>query len=235
MMGVTCGALAFSLAACGSAGATATSTSSSAKSTPSQSSNSSSSANSSPSAPTSGTEFSLSKLASYTNYAFTYSAAAGGATITFTGAVHSLTDWRLQASSPAVTNYDVDGKGYGTVSGLSGVTTTTFATPEGIHHLNGQYVSAQALIGMTHVYGEQVRKGGSCTVAGQSGTIYNLGTPKNGYITIGDQACVASNGALLLFAQGVTGGASATALHLTGDSEVFQITAVGGVGPIAAP
>ncbi|MGC9156259.1 MAG: hypothetical protein ACP5HZ_11495 [Ferrimicrobium sp.] len=235
MMGVTCGALAFSLAACGSAGATATSTSSSAKSTPSQSSNSSSSANSSPSAPTSGTEFSLSKLASYANYAFTYSAAAGGATITFTGAVHSLTDWRLQTSSPAVTTYDVDGKGYGTVAGLSSISSETFATPEGTHHLNGQYINAQALIGMTHVYGEEIRKGGSCAVAGQSGTIYNLGTPKNSYFSIGDQACVASNGALLLFAQGVTGGTTAAALHLSDASELWQVTAVGGVGPIAAP
>ncbi|WP_298209016.1 hypothetical protein [Ferrimicrobium sp.] len=235
MFGVTCCALAVSLAACGSTGATSTSTKSSSSKSSSSASSSSSPANSSSPADSGGAGLSLSKLASYTNYAFTYSATGGGATTTFTGAVHSLTDWRLQASSPAVTNYDVDGKGYGTVAGFSAVTSTTFATPEGIHHLNGQYVNAQALIGMTHVTGEDIRKGGSCTVAGQDGTIYNLGTPKNSYFSIGDQACVASNGALLLFAQGVTGGASADALHLTGASEIWQVTAVGGVGPIAAP
>lgn len=241
MFGITSGALAFSLAACGSTGATSTSTnSSSSKSQPSPSSNTpssstSSSPNSSSSAPTSGADFSLSKLASYTNYAFTYSVAVSGATVTFTGSVHSLTDWRLQTSSPAVTTYDVDGKGYGTVAGLPSISSETFSSSEGIHHLNGQYVNAQALIGMTHVYGEEIRKGGSCTVAGQSGTIYNLGTPKNSYFSIGDQACVASNGTLLLFAQGVTGGTTAAALHLSDASELWQVTAVGGVGPIAAP
>lgn len=221
-------AISLVLSACGS---TAPKSGSSAAKSPPNSSSSSPSGSSS----TSGGGFSLAKLASFTDYTFTYSASEGGATITFTGAVHSLTDWRLQASSPSVTTYDVDGKGYGTVAGLSTVTTTTFATPEGIHHLNGQYVNAEALLGMTHVFGEQIRKGGSCAVAGVNGTIYNLGTPKNSYFSIGDQACVASNGALLLFAQGVTGGASASALHLTGDSEIWQVTAVGGVGPIAAP
>lgn len=172
MLGFTCGAVALSLAACGSTGVTSvttTNSSSPAKSVPSGAPKSSSSASSSTSTLDGGAGLSLSKLASYTNYAFTYSASAGGAAIVGNGAVHSLTDWRLQVSSPAVTTYDVGGKGYGTASGFSGVTPETFATPEGIHHLNGQYVSAQALIGMAHVYGEHVRKGGVCTVAGQSG------------------------------------------------------------------
>lgn len=223
-------ATVLTLSSCSSSGATSKSGLPSTKSPPSASSPTPSA-----SVPTSGAGFSLAKLASDTNYDFTYAASAGGAKINFIGAVHSLTDWRLQASSPAVTTYDVDGKGYSTVSGLSTVTSTTFTTPAGVHHLNGQYINAEALIGMTHVTGEKIRKGGPCTVAGQSGTIYNFGTPNNSYFSIGDQACVASNGALLLFAQGITGGSSASELHLTGDSELWQITAVGGVGPIAAP
>lgn len=116
MLGFTCGAVALSLAACGSTGVTSvttTNSSSSAKSVPSGASKSSSSASSSTSTLGGGAGLSLSKLASYTNYAFTYSASAGGATIVGNGAVHSLTDWRLPASSLTVITHDGDGKGYG--------------------------------------------------------------------------------------------------------------------------
>jgi hypothetical protein len=182
-----------------------------------------------------GGSFTLARLSPYANYAFQYTFTEDKATMTLTGEVHSLSDWRLQASSPDVTTYDVDGKGYSTVAGLSTISSTTFATPKGIHHLNGQYIFAEALIGMTHVTQERVRKGGSCTIAGQSGTTYNFETPSNSYFSIGDQACIASNGALLAFAQGVTGGTSAASLNLNGANEVFQVTAVGGIPPITAP
>jgi len=182
-----------------------------------------------------GGGFTLAQLSPYTNYSFQYSASESKTTITFTGEVHSLNDWSLQASSPDVTTYDVNGKGYSTVSGFSTITSTTFATPEGIHHLNGQYVNAEGFIGMTHVAGERIRKGGSCSIAGQSGTIYNFETPSNSYLSIGDQACVSVKGALLAFAQGVTGGTSAATLNLSGANEVFQVTAIGNIPPIAAP
>jgi hypothetical protein len=193
---------------------------------------------SSTSSPSSGGGFTLATLAGLRNYTFTYSATGG---IDLTGRVHDPTDWETSDSvgaAPAVTTYDVGGQGYSTVAGFASVQHVSLSTPEGYTTLNGEHTWAEAFIGFTHVTGIRVTAAGSCDVAGQSGTTYDFATPSAdaGTFSIADQACVArSSGALLSFAEGVTGGSAASTAGLSGRSEDFAVTSVGGVGPIAAP
>ena len=178
----------------------------------------------------------LSALTSLRNYSFTYTFHNAGSSLRAVGAVHSPTDWKLTLSS--VTTYDVGGHGFSVVKGFPQVQRTTFATPEGYHHLNGEHTWGTALLDTTHVTGMRISRGGRCTVAHTSGTIYQLrtATVDKGVFSAALQACVdRRSGALLYLAEGVTGGAAADAVHLAGAGEVFEVTAIGGVGPIKAP
>ncbi len=190
------------------------------------------------SSPGPGGGFTLARLAGLQNYTFTYSATGG---IHLTGQVHDPTDWEISTAvgaAPSVTTYDVGGQGYSTVAGAASVQRVPLSNPEGYTTLNGERAWAEAFIGFTHVSGMRVTAAGSCDVAGQPGTAYDFATPSAdaGTFSIADQACVArSSGALLSFAEGVTGGSAASAAGLSGRSEVFTVTSVGGVGRIAVP
>jgi hypothetical protein len=92
---------------------------------------------------------------------------------------------------------------------------------------------------MGKVTGEIIKKAGSCSDAGQSGTVDNLFSPEadSGYFHFDVQSCTAkASGALLLYASGVKIGKDARGLvSLNGASEVFKVTQVGGIPAVSAP
>jgi len=191
---------------------------------------------SSPAASAGGGGLTLARLGSLTNYSFSTSTGNGGYSLTLTGEVHDSTDWETHSTSPAVTTYDVDGRGY-TVA-LGQVASVTFKTPDGLTHLNGERTYAQALIGYTHVAGIRITTGGACNVAGVAGTTYQVKSPSADASLLVETAtaCVADgSGALLSYSSGVPGGSAANAAHITGATTSFTVDAVGGIGPIAAP
>lgn len=178
----------------------------------------------------------LAALTSLRNYSFFYTASNLGASIRSVGAVHDPTDWRLATGS--VTTYDVGGHGYSVVKGFSTIEHTVFHTRFGYQHLNGEQTWGTALLDTTHVTGMRISRGSSCRIAGVPGTVYTLKTPgaDKGIFSAADQACVADrSGALLSFAEGVTGGGAAKTLHLSGAHELFEVTGIGRVGVIRAP
>lgn len=179
---------------------------------------------------------SLSRLGSLTNYSFTTTAGNAGYTFTVTGEVHDPTDWETHSTSPAVTSYDVGGRGYAVAIGQ--VMSVKFKTPDGLTHLNGETTYAQALIGYTHVTGIRIATGGPCSVAGLQGTSYQVKSPSADTPLLVETAtaCVAnSTGALLSYSSGVPGGSAASAAHITGATTSFTVNTIGGIGPIAAP
>ena len=185
---------------------------------------------SSPSSSTGGGGLTLSRLASLTNYSFTATAGNGGYTFTVTGEVHDPSDWETHSTSPAVTNYDVNGRGYAVALGQ-----VTSGPPQ---QLDGEATYAQALIGYTHVTGIRITTAGPCTVAGIQGTTYKVKSPGADASLLVETAtaCVANGtGALLSYSSGVPGGSAASAAHITGATTSFTVNAVGGIGPIAAP
>lgn len=178
----------------------------------------------------------IARLGSLTDYSFISRSGNEGYTFTVTGQVHDATDWESHSTSPAVTNFDVGGRGYGVAIGQ--VTPVTFKSPDGLTHLNGEATYAQALIGYTHVTGIRVAAAGPCNVAGVDGTTYHVKSPAADASLLVETAtaCVANgSGALLSYSSGVPGGSAANATHLTGAETSFTVTAIGGVGPISAP
>ena len=179
----------------------------------------------------------LARLSSLRNYTFTASASNGGVAFTVTGQVHSPTDWKTESTIPvAESHFDVGGHGYAITLGQ--VIAVSFATPEGLTHLDGEYSAAESLVGYTHVTGESITTRGSCRVAGESGTVYHLQSPGNAASLLVETAtgCVArGSGALLSYAAGVPSGSAAQANNLAGASLTFTVTSIGGVGQISAP
>jgi len=179
----------------------------------------------------------MSRLSSLRNYTFTASASNGGATFTVTGQVHGPEDWKVESTIPvAETRYDVDGRGYAVTLGQ--VITVSFATPEGLTHLDGEYSAAQGLVGYTHVLGERISTAGSCRVAGENGTVYHLRSPSDAASLLVETAtaCVAQgSGALLSYAAGVPSGSAAQANGIAGASSTFTVDSIGTVGVISAP
>ena len=185
----------------------------------------------------SGQPFSLARLASLENYRFTSSASNDGHTFAITGMVHGPTDWEIDTAVPVhETTYDVDGRGYSLVLGQ--VIPVHFTTPEGLGHLDGERTAAEGLIGFTHVLGIRITTAGSCGVAGRSGTLYHLATPRDaaGLLLETATACVAKgSGALLSYTAGVPSGSAAAAVHVQGATGTFRVVAIGGVGVVRAP
>ena len=182
-----------------------------------------------------GGALNLARLSSLTDYSFTATAGNAGYTFTVTGEVHDPTDWQTHSATPAVTNYDVGGRGYAIAIGQ--VTPVSFKTPEGLTHLDGETTYAQALVGYTHVTGIRIATAGPCRVAGVEGTTYQVKTPGASASLLLETAtaCVANgSGALLSYSSGV-GGSAASAVHIAGAGTSFTVTAIGGIGPIAAP
>ncbi len=191
------------------------------------------------SAPNAKVVFQLGRLAGLTNYTFVYQATNNGARIVTSGRVHALTDWVLTTTvGPKVTIFDVNGRGISRISGSGLATRMRFKSPDGADTLNGEYVSAKGLIGVTHITGVRILRAGSCGAAGVRGTLYDLKSPANAsrILRLGWQACIADgSGSLLTFVSGVKGGAAANAIHLAGAGTSFEVTSIGGVGPIVAP
>ncbi len=179
---------------------------------------------------TSGGGLSLARLGSLTNYSFVSTAGNDGHTFTITGKVHGPNDWEIHSTSPDVTNYDVNGSGYGVALGQ--------VIPGPPQKLAGETTYAKALIDYTHVAGIRITTGGVCDVAGVQGTTYLVRSPAadSSLLVETATACVAkSTGALLSYSSGVPGGSAANAAHITGATTSFKVTAVGGIGPITAP
>lgn len=187
--------------------------------------------------PRSGPGLSLARLASLENYRFTSKSSNDGYSFEITGMVHGPEDWEARATSPvSELTFDVGGRGYAVVLGR--VEPVHFSTAEGLTHLDGERTFAQALVGYTHVRGIRIATKGRCQVAGRSGTVYALATPRDaaGLILETASACVATgSGALLSYTSGVPSGSAAAAVNLRGATSTFRVEAVGGVGPISAP
>lgn len=183
-----------------------------------------------------GVGLSLARLGSLKNYTFTTSAGNGGYTFTVTGKVYGPTSWETHSTAPAVTTYDVDGRGYALAIGQ--VISVSFKTPEGLTHLDGETTYAEALIGYTHVAGIQIKTSGQCSVAGEAGTTYHVQSPSAAASLLVETAtaCVANGtGALLSYSSGVPSGSAAQAAHITGAGTSFRVNSIGGVNPIAPP
>ena len=179
---------------------------------------------------------SLTRLGSLKNYTFTTSAGNGGYTFTITGQVHDSTNWETQSTAPAVTTYDVGGRGYALAIGH--VISVSFNTPEGLTHLNGETTYAKSLIGYTHVTGIQIKTTGPCNVAGVAGTTYHVQSPSADASLLVETAtaCVANgSGALLSYSFGVPSGSAANAAHISGAGGSFRVNSIGRVGQIALP
>ncbi len=182
----------------------------------------------------------VARLGGLIDYAFSY-AFGSPSDETAVGRVHGPTDWALSVTvtphAPTVTTYDVGGRGYSLVKGLSRVEPVTFKTPEGLTHLNGERAWAQNLVDALHVTGVRVTTVGNCRVAGQRGTLYELRTPtaSQGVFALAVRACVSRRGPLLSLTEGVTGGSTAGALGLRGKTETFTVTSIGRVGTITPP
>jgi hypothetical protein len=171
-----------------------------------------------------------------TNYAFTYSALHQGVQFKNSAEVHSLTDWSLTSTSPAVTIYDINGHGYSVFDSIR--SPDSFTNPEGATTLAGEPTWAKALIDDTHITAVRVTEAGSCSVAGASGTIVVVRSPSasRSIFALDIRACIdTASGALLSYNQGVVGGSAPTAVGLKGASEVWTVTAIGGVGAIKLP
>ena len=180
--------------------------------------------------------FNLTRLSSLTNYSYVYTALNQGYTFKRIGRVHSLTDWSVTSTSPAVTIYDIDGHGYSVVGTIR--STDQFKTPEGTTHLAGEVVWAGALIDDTHIAQVRINEGGSCRVAGVLGTEVTVRSPlaARSIFGLNVHACIdKSSGALLSISQGVVSDSAPTAAGLKGSREQWAVTAVGGVGPIHLP
>jgi len=176
----------------------------------------------------------LSRLSALHNYTFTSVATSGVYSLALAGRVHSPSDWEVHSTSPAVTTYDVGGRGYGVALGQ--VIHITFNTPEGLTHLSGEQTYAEALVGYTHVTGIKITTAGRCTVAGTPGTTYHVQSPDASMLSEVAAACVDnSSGALLSYTSGINGGSAAKATHLTGLATKFTVVSIGGVGQIYAP
>ena len=174
------------------------------------------------------------KLGALQNYAFTSVNSDGSVSMTWTGKVHSPTDWEVKTDSPAVTTYDVDG--HGSAIAIGQVERVTFKTPEGVGHLLGEVSFAEQLFGYTHVAGIKITQGAPCTVAGASGVTFHVQVPNASIVNETAQACVdRSSGALLSYQGGVTGGSAADSMGVSGHGMTFTVTSIGGVGQISAP
>ncbi len=225
-VGTSALAAAVLVAACGSSGSSKTADAGQTNPTSASSSTTSTDSTSG----TSGGGLSLARLGSLTNYSFVSTAGNDGYTFTITGEVHDPNDWETHSTSPDVTDYDVNGGGYSVALGQ--------VIPGPPQKLAGEATYAQALIGYTHVAGIRITTAGTCDVAGLQGTTYQLKTPGADASLLVETAtaCVATNtGSLLSYSSGVPGGSAANAVHLTGASTSFKVTAVGGIAPIAAP
>lgn len=174
------------------------------------------------------------RLGSLRNYTFTSVNSDGRVTMTWTGRVHSLTDWKVQTDSPALTTFDVHGHGWALAVGQR--EQVTLQTPQGVNHLFGEQAFAEQLVGLTRIAGIRVTTGAPCTVAGAAGITYHLQSPNASLVNLQAQACVQrSTGALLSYQSGVIGGSAANAVQLSGHGTSFTVTSIGGVGTIAAP
>ncbi|MGC8464707.1 MAG: hypothetical protein ACP5O0_02135 [Acidimicrobiales bacterium] len=223
---------AITLASCGGA-----SSSQGSQATNALANAASSSSNSGSTSQTAGSSlFNLTRLSSLTNYSYVYTALNQGYTFKQIGRVHSLTDWSVTSTSPAVTIYDVNGHGYSVVGTIR--STDQFKTPDGTTHLAGEVVWAGALIDDTHIAQVRINEGGSCQVAGVLGTEVTVRSPLAARSIFGldVHACIdKSSGALLSISQGVVSDSAPTAAGLKGSREQWAVTAVGGVGPIHLP
>ncbi len=174
------------------------------------------------------------KLGGLQNYTFTSANDAGSLSMTWTGKVHSPTDWEVQTNEPAVTIYDVNGQGTSVAVGQ--VEPTQFKTPQGNNHLFGEPAVAASLFAYTHVAGIKITKGAPCTVAGASGVTFHVQSPNASIVNEVATACVdSSTGALLSYSTGVTGGSAADATGLSGHGITFTVTSIGGVPQVSAP
>ncbi len=174
------------------------------------------------------------KLAGLQNYTFMSVNAYGSVSMTWTGKVHSLTDWVVTTNAPAVTTYDVDG--HGSAVAIGRVQDVTFKSPDGVNHLFGESSFAEQLVGYTHVAGIRITRGAPCRVAGASGVTFHIQAPNAAIVDEAARACVDSaNGALLSYQAGVSGGSAADATGLSGHGTTFTVTSIGSVGPISAP
>ena len=179
----------------------------------------------------------LERLAGLQNYRFTSSASNGGYTFRLSGIVHGPRDWETRSTLPVKeTTYDVNGRGFTLVIGH--IVPVTFKTPDGLTHLDGERSAAESLIGYTRVRGIRIATGGSCRVAGRSGTTYHLKTPRNAASLLVETAtaCVANgSGALLSYTAGVPSGSVLKSVHLRGATLSFKVDGIGTVGVIRAP
>jgi hypothetical protein len=184
-----------------------------------------------------GGNLTLSKLSSLRNYTFTTNSSNANQDFAITGQVHDPTDWQTKSTVPVPeTRYDVGGRGYAVTLGQ--VIQVSFATPEGLTNLDGEYSAAQSLVGYTHVTGETITTAGSCRVAGEAGTIYHLRSPGDATALLVETAtaCVAQgSGALLSYSAGIPSGSAARSNHLTGNTFTFTVESIGGVATIQAP
>ncbi len=212
------------LAACG--GGSSSSTATSSVSTNS-SSTTSASANTSSAGGTAG-YFNLGQLESLTNYSFISKVGAGTAIISFSGRIHSPTNFVISFSDTKT--YFVGGQAYEVLGSLSPQKLTL---NPGYFQSQGERAAAVTMDGLTRSYGVKVTKGGGCSVAGIAGTIYKESTPSTGgLVTIAQQGCVANQGgALLSFNEGAGG----SAVPGGGHTYTFQVTGVNNVGVIALP
>ena len=216
--------------ACG--GAASHSAASSTTGAPGSGSGSSSSTSRVPSGTVDGLD--QAKLAGLQNYTFTSVNSYGSVSMTWTGRVHGPTDWEVTTNAPAVTTYDV--AGHGSAVAIGRLQNITFETPEGVNHLFGEAAFAEQLFGYTHVAGIRIARGGPCSVAGASGAEFVVQAPNASIVNETARACVErSNGALLSYQAGVSGGSAANAAGLSGHGTTFTVSSIGGVGPISAP
>ena len=167
----------------------------------------------------------LAKLGSLTNFAYTQTING----VTFSGQVHSSTDW--EATAPFVVRH-VDGSSY---AKLGHTWYQGHDAPQA--YAQSPYPGAVAqFAGFTRVYGATTRRGGACTAAGIPGHTWTIASPSNAAAILTElaSACVAdASGALLTLSVGASSSAIPGATHSLSDSLV--ITAVGSVAWIPVP
>ncbi|NNN14998.1 MAG: hypothetical protein HKL82_03965 [Acidimicrobiaceae bacterium] len=172
--------------------------------------------------------FNLAQLESLANYSFISKVGAGAAIVSFSGRIHSSTNFVISFGDTKT--YFVGGQAYEVLGSLSPQKLTL---NPGYFQSQGEIAAAETFDGLTRAYGIKVTKGGGCSVAGIAGTIYKESTPSNGgLVTIAQQGCVANKGgALLSFEEGAGG----SAVPGGGHSYTFQVTGVNNVGALALP
>lgn len=173
----------------------------------------------------------LAKLGGLHDYAWTESAGSGASALTVSGQVHSSTDWEFTTGSPAVHIFDVLGQGYTETDGVTAQIDLA-ASHEAFADI-GEQAFATFFLTLESTPGVSVSRTGSCTVAGEAGTV--IQATDGSALRERVQVCVASaSGALLSFSSATSGPATA-GLGSTPGGATFKVTGVGSVPLIGAP